>query len=517
MLIETFSEWFVSFGFDKFKDKLKKQNDERQIKKRLNEFLFLYKKDFERIDLENEFDLQGVLDCFNNINNEINNYLFGTSYDERVTAKEAIIAKVHHFSNAKNSESKKQVDLFIQSILNIYRAFYVESIDNDLLFATVILSNEMIPKLNDISEKIDRISNPRIGELAKNDSHISTDQIFTKDEFVMKYDKAPTAAPLNTSFMFRQKETNDIKTALSEYNTVLLSGDAGIGKTRLALEAAEQYARENEYQFRIIRNNNEKLWDDLNYFFKKNGQYIILIDDANQISNLQTYLEFLRDRSNSIKLIITVRKYALEDVSAKTDAVMKNKLIQIDKLTDTEIEKMIAGSYHLNSQALEKIASLSNGNPRIAFIAKKLAYETNSISSLNNISELYKNYYGTFLKEQDIDEKLFKCAGIAAFIKRINLDYLSNMKELLEGCDIYYLSINNDFEAFKKLYLFPTSCSWIGSELPLIQSKIDFLTELKRQLTEVSYLQHKAYINELIEETEKYKEMTEVEEMLERK
>lgn len=76
MLIEIFSEWFVSFGFDKFKDKLKNQNDERQLKKRLNEFLFLYKKDFERIDLENEFDLQGVLDCFNNINNEINNYLF---------------------------------------------------------------------------------------------------------------------------------------------------------------------------------------------------------------------------------------------------------------------------------------------------------------------------------------------------------------------------------------------------------------------------------------------------------
>lgn len=265
---------------------------------------------------------------------------------------------------------------------------------------------------------------------------ISTDQIFTKEEFVLKYDKAPTAAPLNTSFMFRQQETNDIKTALSEYNAVLLSGDAGIGKTRLALETAEQYAIEKEYQFLVIRNNNERLWDDLNIYFQKNGRYIILIDDANQISNLKTYLEFLRDRSDNIKLIITVRKYALEDVSAKTDAVMNNKLIQIDKLTDTEIEKMIAGSYHLNSQALEKIASLSNGNPRIAFIAGKLAYETNSISSLNNISELYKNYYGTFLKEQDIDEKLFKCAGIVAFIKRINLDYLPKIKDLLECCNI---------------------------------------------------------------------------------
>ena len=265
---------------------------------------------------------------------------------------------------------------------------------------------------------------------------ISTDQIFTKEEFVLKYDKAPTAAPLNTSFMFRQQETNDIKTALSEYNAVLLSGDAGIGKTRLALETAEQYAIENEYQFLVIRNNNERLWDDLNIYFQKNGRYIILIDDANQISNLKTYLEFLRDRSDNIKLIITVRKYALEDVSAKADAVMKNKLIQIEKLNETEIEEMIANSYDLNTYALDKISDLSNGNPRIAFLAGKYASETNSISAINNIPELYKNYYGTFLKEQDIDENLLKCAGIVAFIKRINLDHLPKIKDLLECCNI---------------------------------------------------------------------------------
>ena len=80
---------------------------------------------------------------------------------------------------------------------------------------------------------------------------------------------------------------------------------------------------------------------------------------------------------------------------------------------------------------------------------------------------------------------------------------------------IYYLSINTDLEAFKALYLFPTSCSWSGSELPLIQNRIDFLKELDGQLTGISYLQHKAYINELIEGAEKYKEKTEVEEILE--
>ena len=268
------------------------------------------------------------------------------------------------------------------------------------------------------------------------DISISTDQILTKYEFVTKYDNSPTSAPLNTDYMFRQDEIDVIKNNLSQANAVLISGDAGIGKTRLALEASEQYAKENDLQFWVIRNNNERIWDDLNLYFDKNGKYIILIDDANEIGNLKTYLEFLRDRSNAIKIVITARKYALNDVSAKLDSVMKSKQINIEKLKEEEIEKMIGHHFHLNSIALEKISSLSNGNPRIAFLAGRLAEQTNELSSLNNISELYKNYYGAFLKEKEINDSLFICAGIIAFVKRINLDTLTNMEDILDICNL---------------------------------------------------------------------------------
>lgn len=265
---------------------------------------------------------------------------------------------------------------------------------------------------------------------------ISTEQIFTKGEFVIKYDSSPTSAPLKTNFMFRQIEIESIKSSLSEVNAILISGDAGIGKTRLALEAAEQYAKENNFELWVMRNNNEPIWDDLHLYFEKTGRYIIIIDDANEIGNLKTYLEFLRDRSDDIKIMITVRKYALDDVSAKLNSVMKNKQIHIDKLKDEEIEKMIAENFNLNSIALEKISGLSNGNPRIAFLAGKLASETNKISSLTNISELYRNYYGIYLKEQEIDKSLFICAGIIAFIKRINLDVLSKIIDILNICNL---------------------------------------------------------------------------------
>lgn len=278
---------------------------------------------------------------------------------------------------------------------------------------------------------------------------ISTEQIFTKDMFVEKYDNAPTAAPLKTKFKFREKEINEIKSALSEVTAILISGDAGIGKTRLVLESAEQYAIENDFQLWIIRNNNENIWDDLHLYFEQSGRYIIVIDDANEIGNLKTYLEFLRDRSDNIRIIITVRKYALDDVSAKLDSTMDNRNICIEKLTNEEIEKIIAENFNLNPIALEKISDLSNGNPRIAFLAAKLASETDKISSLTNISELYKDYYGTFLREQEINKTLFICAGIIAFVKRINLDAIINFENILAICG---LTVDNFIDYVQELH-----------------------------------------------------------------
>lgn len=127
MLIDTFSEWFVSLGFEKFKDKLKNRSDEKQLKQRLHEYLTRYKQQFESIDRESEFDLQGVLDCFNKrVNSEITAFLFGKTFDERTAAREAIISKAEYSSNARNCEAKAQVTIFVTNVLDIYRSFYEE-------------------------------------------------------------------------------------------------------------------------------------------------------------------------------------------------------------------------------------------------------------------------------------------------------------------------------------------------------------------------------------------------------
>lgn len=64
---------------------------------------------------------------------------------------------------------------------------------------------------------------------------ISTDQIQSYDEFINSYNANRMAAPIDTKFLFREKEFQDIINAYLKVDVVILSGSSGTGKTRLAL------------------------------------------------------------------------------------------------------------------------------------------------------------------------------------------------------------------------------------------------------------------------------------------
>ena len=78
-----------------------------------------------------------------------------------------------------------------------------------------------------------------------------------------------------------------------------------------------------------------------------------------------------------------------------------------------------------------------------------------------------------------------------------------------------FLKVNQSIEDFKMLALFPLSSSWTGSEIPLINEKINFLIELKGNLDGFGYIDHKFYLSNYIKQLEEYKERVEKREYLE--
>ena len=68
-------------------------------------------------------------------------------------------------------------------------------------------------------------------------SLFDTNQILSIEDFIILYDANRMAAPLNTIFRFRVNEKKEIINAIEQNPIVVITGKAGVGKTRLVLES----------------------------------------------------------------------------------------------------------------------------------------------------------------------------------------------------------------------------------------------------------------------------------------
>lgn len=77
------------------------------------------------------------------------------------------------------------------------------------------------------------------------------------------------------------------------------------------------------------------------------------------------------------------------------------------------------------------------------------------------------------------------------------------------------INYTKDIEVFKSIPLFASSSSWSGSEVPLIEEKIDFLSDLITSLKGADYIEHRAYLKERKNSYESYKQKILIKEYLE--
>jgi predicted ATPase len=97
---------------------------------------------------------------------------------------------------------------------------------------------------------------------------------------------------------------------------VIMTGPAGVGKSRLALQAIDDYTNEHpDAEAYYIFNKTGGITDDLLSYLQSGVHYILLLDDANRKpDNLIAALDSGLVDSTKVKLIVTVRDYALRSV-----------------------------------------------------------------------------------------------------------------------------------------------------------------------------------------------------------
>ena len=262
---------------------------------------------------------------------------------------------------------------------------------------------------------------------------LDTGQIMNSKDFIEEYDSNKMLAPLSIKFLFRELEKNEIIEAINSNDVVILSGQAGVGKTKLALEVVNEYKEKYGYELFCIRSKNLEIYDDIRKYIHQDTKYILFIDDGNELKQLELILELL-NKSN-IKIVITVRNYVRDEVSKNikkyTNEIYEKEILGFDDKELTEFLKENMGI--LNPKYIEQILKFSKGNVRIAYMAGKIAKEKNNLEAIYNVEDIYESYYG--LMSIKLDEKLYITGSIISIFGAIEVDN-KILDEILKLCNL---------------------------------------------------------------------------------
>lgn len=267
---------------------------------------------------------------------------------------------------------------------------------------------------------------------------IDSGQILEIDRFIYENDKKTTS--LKNPFISRDTELNKTIEILEQNKIVVLSGNPGTGKTRLALEAATKYKEKIPLlKTYVITNKGQSIYNDLQSYFLPNNEYLVIIDDANRIGDLNRIIELSILDELSIRIIITVRDYALNKIVKQFQEIDKinYQAVKIEKLTSKQIEDILSSLNITNPRCVNKITYISNGNPRLAMMAADYALETNNCNALNNVTDIYDKYFSKYINEiEELNEKnLLITLGIISFNRnfdRENIEFNNRTFEVFK-------------------------------------------------------------------------------------
>lgn len=289
---------------------------------------------------------------------------------------------------------------------------------------------------------------------------LDTGQIVSIKKFIAEYNRASKgiSTPLNNTFLHRDEELKELKEAILQNDFIILTGAPGIGKTKLALEGITNFLSGNlTFGAYCVSYKHHTLLEDLYQYFDAEKDYILFVDDANRIDAFSQITGFYRGtRKGKLKIIITVRDYAFQEIGILCQEFSPRRL-DLAKFTDEQIIDIIKAQPFeiLNQDYHKEIVRIADGNPRLAIMTALLSKAHQNIYVLHDVSDLFENYFSTFIKDDGEFAKALniKCLGLIAFFYTIPYKNREITSSILNNFGIDYSAFIDVIDKLDKLEL----------------------------------------------------------------
>ena len=159
------------------------------------------------------------------------------------------------------------------------------------------------------------------------------------------------------------------------------------------------------------------------------------MDDANTWNDqLLKFYKYLENPNYELKFLITARDYTYTTIENITKSYGDFFYKKINCFSKDELSIFLKTFFNIiNEDYVNKIYEISKGNPRLAYMAGKIAIEKNGYNKLYDSTKIFEQYYAKFNIEITFleDENLFHTLGLLAFMKAIRLDKLDEYESIL--------------------------------------------------------------------------------------
>lgn len=381
----------------------------------------------------------GIPDSYNiNENGTYSLLMYGTVGKKSISKLESDIKDAYSESKTGISQDKIKEIICFHTNTNIKPGDYTRltTLYNDIIIELIDVES----MAHDVCEKYQSLASDYL------QIPIDTNQISDIDNFIKRYDKFSVNSPLSLEYIERREKQEIINNINNTEQLLLITGKPGIGKTKIAIEICRYFEIKENLCCLCIRPNGKDIYDDIKTTLENNKDYLVFIDDINNLHQIQSFIDcIIINENKNIKIVATIRDYLLSGILNKLNNYSINaNVYTLNKMEDTNIIKILESSFNIKNKSWQQqILKISNGNPRIAIMASQSVLDGKT-KSLNSILDVFKNYYDRTIEENKLSKFQMKLLFYISLLSPFSIEN-EEIKTTLETMGVY------DIEEYKNL------------------------------------------------------------------